>query len=116
MTYGALGKVGAPVGPANPERTTRTRQHNEITESSLGHPTSNTNPFAAAERPGIAAGPTVEPAAAAAAAVAVVVIVVVVVAAAAVVVVAAVAGDDVELGVVGERGRATVNRIQDDSR
>jgi hypothetical protein len=45
-----------------------------------------------------------------------VVIVVVVVAAAAVVVVAAVAGDDVELGVVGERGRATVNRIQDDSR
>ena len=71
-----------------------------MTESSLGHPTSNTNPFAAAERPGIAAGPTVEPAAAAAAAV----------------VAAAAAGDDVELAVVGERGRATVNRIEDDSR
>ena len=93
-----------------------------MTESSLGHPTSNTNPFAAAERPGISAGPTVEPAAAAAAAAVVVIVAVVVVVAAVAVVVAAVAvvvaaaGDDVELAVVGERGRATVNRIEDDSR
>ena len=86
-----------------------------MTESSLGHPTSNTNPFAAAERPGIAAGPTVEPAAAAAAAAVVVIVAVVAVVVAAVAVVAA-AGDDVELAVVGERGRATVNRIEDDSR